>query len=71
MVPLVVDRTILRFIKAVTAGRSIVSVTGLVVTETIVTGVITDVRSSASVAGFLLLQAVADMIMNKSRLQKQ
>jgi hypothetical protein len=71
MVPLVVDRTILRLIKAVTAGRSIVSVTGLVVTETTVTGVITDVRSSDSVAGFLLLQAVADRIMNKSRLQKQ
>jgi hypothetical protein len=71
MVPLVVDRTILRLIKAETAGRSIVSVTGLFVIETTVTGVITDARSSDSVAGFLLLQAVADRIMNKSRLQKQ
>jgi hypothetical protein len=45
-VPVVVDRTMFLLMNAVIAGRSIISVTGLYVIGTIVTGVITADSSS-------------------------
>ena len=64
-VPVVVDRTMLLFKNAVTAGRSRVSVTGLCDTGTIVTGVIT-VVSPSEVAGELL-QEMEIIVIHASR----
>jgi hypothetical protein len=45
-VPVVEDRTVLLLRKAVTPGRTMFSVTGFIVTDAMVTGVITDVSTS-------------------------
>jgi hypothetical protein len=61
----------LLLIKALTAGRSIVSVTGLYDIVTIVTGVITFAFSSTSEVEVLDLQAVTSKISHTGKQQKQ
>jgi hypothetical protein len=69
IVPAVADRTMLFLRKTVTAGRSMVSVTGLYVTFTIVTGVITD--ASTSEVTLVWLQEVVNTISNTNKKLKQ
>jgi hypothetical protein len=63
-VPVVYDRTMLLFKNEVTAGRSMVSVTGLYIIGTTVTGVIT-FNVSSEAAG-LRLQALVETIIQIS-----